>query len=154
MCLYSCHVYFILSDKSENCISDRNERLNLWSQLINWGTQFLIPADWTLRMTCARPYAWFWFFLSSGGVLDSFSQPNVLPKPSKITVNCPKSFILTSSSILTCPKSAEWLLTIRCSKCAKWPVWKSMYLKSWRSQKHKTWTLGKPHSKCSIKSSA
>ena len=117
--------------------------LSSWFQLIE-----------SLKMTCARPYAWFWFFLLSGGVLDSFSQPNALPKLSKITVNCPKPFILTSSSILTCPKSAEWLLTIRCSKCAKWPVWKSMYLKSWRSQKHKTWTLGKPQSKGSIKSSA
>ena len=40
-------------------------------------------------MTCARSYAWLLNFLSKREGLDCFSQPNVLPKISKI-IDFPK----------------------------------------------------------------
>ena len=56
---------------------------------------------------------------------DYFLWPNVLPKVNII--------IDLLESILTCIKSAEWLLIWNRSKSAQWPVWKSLYLKWWRS---------------------
>ena len=101
-----------------------------------------------LKMTCARSYAWFLNFL------DCFLW-HILPKHSKITVNCPKSVEEKKiGSILTCPKLAEWILTLNCSKLAEWPVWKSVYFQSQRSQKHQIWTVGKPHWKDCIGVSA
>ena len=62
---------------------------------------------------------WLLNFLSSGGGLDCFLQPNVLPKPNKITVTCSKSLKLTSRVNFDLPKVAEWLSTLNCSKSAK-----------------------------------
>ena len=45
----------------------------------------------SLKMACARPYAWFLNFLSNGEGLHSFSRTKVFPKLSKISVACPKS---------------------------------------------------------------
>ena len=38
-------------------------------------------------------------------------------------------------AILTYWKSAKWLSILNCSKSAKWPVWKFIYLQSWRKIK-------------------
>ena len=43
--LYSYHAHFILPQKSQKRVTERNERLNLRSLLISWETQFLISAD-------------------------------------------------------------------------------------------------------------
>ena len=107
--------------------------MNLWSLLINWGTQFLIPADWIIDITFARSYVWFlnfyvWFlnFLSNEIFLNFFSRPNVLPKLCKLTLNCPKSVKNKPiRSILTCPNLFKLLSILKCSKSAKWPIWKS-----------------------------
>ena len=49
LCLFSYCAYFIFSDKSEELVTERNKRLNLWSLLINWRTQFFIRADWVIE---------------------------------------------------------------------------------------------------------
>ena len=85
MFLYSYHAYFIFWNKPEKSIRERNERLNLKSILINWGTQFLILADWIIENDLCQTYAWFLNCLSKGRGFDCFSQTNVLPKLSKIS---------------------------------------------------------------------
>ena len=82
-------------------VTERNDRLNLWILLINWGTQFLIPADWIIEKTCARSYAWFLNFLSNGG-LDCFVRSNNYDL-SIFTIN------KQVGSILTSQKSAKWI---------------------------------------------
>ena len=136
MCLYSYHAYHILLQKSEKCVSERNKRLNLWILFIDWGNQFLIPTDWIIendlhQILCVVLQ----FFIkqwSNGEGLGCFLR-HVLPKRSKITVTCPKSAKQQKGSILTCPKLATSISTLNCSKLAKWPFWKFIYLQSWRS---------------------
>ena len=38
-------IMHILWQKSEKRVTDRDERLTLWSVFINWGIQFYIPAE-------------------------------------------------------------------------------------------------------------
>ena len=42
-------ILYHVSDKSEKHVTERNESLNFWSLLINWGTQFLILVDWIIE---------------------------------------------------------------------------------------------------------
>ena len=49
MCLYSYHALFILLQKSEEYVTERNKRLNLWSRLIDWWNHFLILANWIIE---------------------------------------------------------------------------------------------------------
>ena len=111
-------------------------KLSSWFQLIE-----------LLKMTCTRSYALFVNFLSSIEGLDCFLWPNVLPKLIKIIVTYLKSVkIKRLSSTSTCPNSHNFELF----KVAKWLVWKSRYLQSWRNQKHHFSTANKPHSQGSI----
>ena len=41
--------YFLLSQKSEKPVTERNKRLNLWSLFIAWGNPFLIPPGWIIE---------------------------------------------------------------------------------------------------------
>ena len=93
--------------------------LSSWFQLIE-----------SLKMTCARPYAWFLIFLSSTGSFHCFSQPNILPKFSKITVTCPKSLKWTSRVNFELPKIAEWLSTLNCSMSANYQF-ENLYISSY-----------------------
>ena len=128
LCLYSYHVHFIFSYKSEKRIAERNKRLNLWSLYINWGTQWLILADWiTENGLCQIPCAVLELHI------NYFSRPNTLPKVSEIT-DLPK--VSKNEQVgytATCLKSAKLLSILNCSKLAKWPDWKLVYFQSWRS---------------------
>ena len=82
-----------------------------WSSLIE-----------SLKITCARSYAWFLNFYWI--VFRKISYPNLsycdlskVPKRKQI------------ESILTCPKLAKWISTLNCSKSAKWPIW-NLYISS------------------------
>ena len=78
--------------------------MNLWSILINCGTQYLIPLIESLKVTCARSYEWFLNILSKGEDLDCFLQINVMPKPTKTTVTCPKQYKRISRINFDLPK--------------------------------------------------
>ena len=124
LCHYSYHAYFTLLHKSEKSVTERNKRLSLWSLFINWGIQPVLDS--------------YWLFIKQRGGFDWFLQPTVLPRrskipdPPKVSKNNPVGSILS------------------CSKTAKWPVWKSIYLQSRTSYKHQIWTVDKPHLKGSI----
>ena len=45
------------------------------------------------------------------------------------------------------PKVIKMTINFEMLKVANWPVWKSIYLQSWRRWKYHIWTAGKPHSK-------
>ena len=45
------------------------------------------------------------------------------------------------------PKVIKMTINFEMLKAANWPVWKSIYLQSWRRWKYHIWTAGKPHSK-------
>ena len=96
-----------MSQKSEKCVTNRNKRVKLWSLFIDWGTQFLTPADWIMENDLTRSYGCFLIFLSNDVGLDCFLQPNVLPKLSKITVTCPKSEKKTSRINFDLPKVSK-----------------------------------------------
>ena len=49
MCLCSYHAFFILSQKSEKLVTERNKRLKLWSRFIDWWNHFLILANWIVE---------------------------------------------------------------------------------------------------------
>ena len=80
-----------------------------------------------------------WIFCQR--VFELFLQPNVLLKISKITVKVGKNKQI--GSILTC-QSQQRLLILNCSKSAKWPDLKFVFLQSWRNQ---IWTAVRPHLK-------
>ena len=118
MCLYSYHAYFILSGKSEKCVTKRKERLNLWSLLIGeLSSWFQLTESW--KMICARPYAWFLKILSSRGGLDCFLLPNVLPKLSKITVTCLKALKWMSRVNFDLPKVGRMTINFEQLKVSK-----------------------------------
>ena len=73
----------------------------------------------SLKMTCARPCAWFLKFLSSRGGLDCFSQPSVLPKHCKITVACLKSLKWTSRVNFNLPKVGRMTINFELLKVSK-----------------------------------
>ena len=76
-----------------------------------------------LKMTAARPYAWFLIFLSNGPGLHCFLRFNVSPKLSKITATSPKSPKWTSTvnwvKIGSKRIGSKWLLSLNCSKQKK-----------------------------------
>ena len=77
----------------------------------------------SLKITCARSYAWFLNFYWI--VFRDMSYPNSVN-------NCVLSKVSKREqirSILTSPKLAKWISTLNCSKSAKWPVWK-LYISS------------------------
>ena len=65
--------------ESEKRVTEKNERLNLWSLFINWRTHYLIPPDWIIENDLCQIYAWLLTFSSNRG-LDCFFWPNILPK--------------------------------------------------------------------------
>ena len=83
----SCMFYFVAQIRK----TEREKKLNLWSLFINRRSRFSSSLTESLKMTCARSYAWFLNILSKGEGLESFLRPNVLPKLSKITVTSSKS---------------------------------------------------------------
>ena len=139
LCLHFYHAYFILfchtnpKNVSQKEIYDRTfEVYLLTAEPSSW---FLLIES--LKMTCTRSYAWFLKFLSNREGVDCFLRLNILPKLSKITVTVTKvSKSERLGSILTCPKSAKWLLVLNCWKLTKWPVYVthvSMYQKIYAS---------------------
>ena len=62
-------------------------------------------------MSCVKSYAWFLNVLLNGEDLDSFSQPNVLPKLSKITDMPSVNKSEKVESILTCQQNDYQSLT-------------------------------------------
>ena len=58
--------------------------------LLNGELLYWFPLMESLKMTCARSYAWFLKFLSHREGLDCFSRPKILPKLYKIAVVFPK----------------------------------------------------------------
>ena len=121
----------------------KDQKSVLGKEIKDWTFQVYLlnrePSSWfllieSLKMTGTRSYTWFLNFFFSIGGLDCILQLNALPKLSKIIVTCPK--LVKSEqvgSIWTCSKSGKWLSILNFSKSAKWPVWKSIYLWSWRS---------------------
>ena len=68
-------------------------------------------------------------FLSSWEGLDCFLW-HALTKLTKITMTCPKAVEGNKESVLTWPKLVKWISTLNCSKSAKWPIRKFIYLQS------------------------
>ena len=89
--------------------------------------QFLIPAIESLKKTCQILCLGLEFFVREG--LGCFSQPNVLPKVSKITDLLKLSKNEQARSILTCPKSEKWLSILNWSKSEKWQF-ENLYISS------------------------
>ena len=78
---YSYHAYFILSHKSEKCVTERNRRLNLWSLFVKWGIQPVPHSYWLNCWKWLVPNTlWFSNFLSNEKGLDYSSQCKVFPK--------------------------------------------------------------------------
>ena len=111
--------YFILSDISEKRVTDKNKRLNPWSLLITWGTQFLILADWIIENDICQTLAWFLKFLSSGGVLDCFLQPNILLNLCKKLLTCPKLLKWASMVNFEWPKVIRITINVEQLKVSK-----------------------------------
>ena len=87
-CLYSHHLYFILSCKSGKRFTESNKRLNPWSLFIN-GEPVLDSCwlnHWKWFVPDTMPGSWFFCQTVS---LDCFLQPKVLLRVSKITVTYP-----------------------------------------------------------------
>ena len=122
LCLYF-HAYFILSHKWEKSITKKNKRLNRWSLLINWTIQFLIWADWIIKIDLCQILCVALEFLSNGEGLHCSSWPNILPKLSKITDLSKESKHEWLGSILTFLKSAKSISILNCSKSNR-PAWK------------------------------
>ena len=127
-------IMHILLQKSEKHVTEKDKDWTfevslLIGEPISWFRLFE-----SLKMTCARSYAWFLNFLPDGEGFDCFLWPNVMSKPSKMTE--------------TCPKSAKWLSILSSSKVAKWPVLKFMLSPIMRK------LAGKPHSEGSTGYSA
>ena len=80
----------LLLHESAKRVTKINKRLNLWSLCITWGTQFLIAADLIIENDLPDPMPGSWIFLSNIDGLDCLSQPNVLPKVSKIIATSSK----------------------------------------------------------------
>ena len=107
LCLYSCHAYFILSLKSEKCVTERNKRLNLWSlYLVTKETSscFRLIGSWKILVLDLMPVVL--EFLSNEEGLNCFLW-HVLSKLSKITDMSKVSKKDWTGSILTCPKLAK-----------------------------------------------
>ena len=128
-------------------------RLNLRSLFINWGPQFLIPADWSLNMTCARSYVWFLNFFCQMErvwiVFSSLSYPNLVKQLSPDQSNKTE----LAGSNLTC-QSQIWLNIVSTTtiNVQLLKVWKSTSFKIYLSlvmEKLEASNLGsiKPHSK-------
>ena len=124
----SCIFYFVGKIRKTCYRKERKTESPKSSYLL--GNSFRLNES--LKMTCARPYVWIINFLPSGGGLDCFLQPNVLPKRSKIIVTCPKSLKSSRSVNFDLPKISRMTTNFELLKIAKWPIWKSRYLKSWR----------------------
>ena len=125
-CLYSYHAYFILSLKSDKCVTERNKMLSLWNLI-------LTPADWIIENDlCQILCACFLNFYQTERVsivFCSMSYPNTVKKLWPVQ----SSEKYQIGSISTCPKIAKLISTFNCSKSARWLVWKSIYIQSQRS---------------------
>ena len=113
-------------------------------------SQFLIPADWVIENDLGQ-ILWVVldFFIKIRGLGLFFAAKSLAQNSIKLWP-AQRSKYNQEGSIFTCPKSEKWLSIVNCSKLAKLSVWKSLYLQSWRSQKHQIWAAGKPHSKGSF----
>ena len=137
MCLCSYHVYFILSQKSEKHVTERNKRLSLWSlftysltkEISSW-----FPWIGSVKVTCVRSCARFLNFYERERVWILFLQ-HVLPKLSKITVTCPKSLKKPNMVNFDLPKVSKnyqpWT-----AQSQKNDQLENVYILSQRSWKH------------------
>ena len=65
------------------------------------------PSPFMISADCARSYAWYFNFSSNGEGWNCFSEPNVLPKLSKIIGTSPKLVKQTSRVNFDFPKVAK-----------------------------------------------
>ena len=86
LCLYSYHAYFILSLKSEKCVTKRNKRES--SKRIHWLKKPVLVSCWLDHWKWLMPDL-MGVVLSNREGLDRFSR-YVLPELSKTTVTCPQ----------------------------------------------------------------
>ena len=126
-------IMHILLQKSEKHVTEKDKDWTfkvslLIGEPISWFRLFE-----SLKMTCARSYAWFLNFLPDGEGFDCFLWPNVMSKPSKMTE--------------TCPKSAKWLNfeQLKSSKMTSFKIYVSPIMRK---------LAGKPHSEGSTGYSA
>ena len=117
--LFYLYYHILFSDISEKRVTDKNKRLNPWSLLITWGTQFLILADWIIENDICQTLAWFLKFLSSGGVLDCFLQPNILLNLCKKLLTCPKLLKWASMVNFEWPKVIRITINVEQLKVSK-----------------------------------
>ena len=118
MCLYSYHAYFILPQNQKNVLQKEIKDWTFKAYLLTEETSSWFLLIESLKITCARSYAWFLNFYWI--VFRDMSYPNSVN-------NCVLSKVSKREqirSILTSPKLAKWISTLNCSKSAKWPVWK------------------------------
>ena len=158
MCLCSYHVYFILSQKSEKHVTERNKRLSLWSLFtysLTKETSSWFPRIGSVKVTCVRSCARFFNFYERERVWICFLQ-HVLPKLSKITVTCPKSLKKPNMVNFDLPKVSKIIISLELLKVRKMISWK-MYI-SCHSEagniKFQIWIPDKHHWKGSIGYSA
>ena len=107
LCLYSCHAYFILSLKSEKCVTERNKRLNLWSLYLltketSSYSSWLDHGKYLCQILCL----WFLNFYQMKRVWIVFLWHD-LSKLCKITDMSKVSKKDWTGSILTFPKLAK-----------------------------------------------
>ena len=157
-CLCSYHVYFILSQKSEKHVTERNKRLSLWSlftysltkEISSW-----FPRIGSVKVTCVRSCAQFLNFYERERVWIFFLQ-HVLPKLSKITVTCPKSLKKPNMVNFDLPKVSKIIISLELLKVRKMTSWK-MYISCHREAgniKFQIWIPDKHHWKGSVGYSA
>ena len=108
--------------------------------------------DWTYKAYLLTEETSSWFllieslivvleFLSNRERLDCFSR-YVLLKLSKVTVTCPNR---TNRDSFDLPKVSKINISFEMLIIRKKTNLKSLYLQSWRNQKHHIWTAGKHH---------
>ena len=73
----------------------------------------------SLKMTCARPYAWFLNFSSSVRGLDCFFQPRVFAKLSKINCDLPTSLKWISRVNFDLPKGSRMTINFELLNVSK-----------------------------------
>ena len=124
------HAHFSLLHKLEKCVTERDKRLNRWRLCINWGIQFLIPADEIIENDLRQILCMFLEFFVKWREFGLFLWHGILLKLSKITDLLKLVEINQLKSIFTYPNSAKCFKLL---KAEKWPVLKFIYLQSWRS---------------------
>ena len=129
----SCIFYFVTQIRKT--LQKEIKDWVFWSPFINWGTPSGLNSCWLnqWKWLVQDPITGSRIFCQTQGIWIVFSWPNVLPKLIKITVTCSISKYKWDGSILACPKSETWLSIVNFSKTAIWPIWKCVYIQSWRS---------------------